>query len=390
MSLAPFDFQLRTRICFGLGMVKSTADHLASLAPNIQQVLLVTDKGVRDAGLVRQVSGPMQKAGLDIQIFDRVGSDPKASAIDETAELIRDYKPQAVLGLGGGSPMDAAKLAACAAGSRHGCLHYACCANHMPRRSLSLVMIPTTAGTGAEVTRSTVFSTEKGNKLWAYDSGLAPDLAILDPELTLGLPPGLTASTGLDALVHAVEAATVRRSHHMSRTFGLEAIRLAGCGLKTVLQTPDDPEARGKMLLAACLAGLAIDQAGTGLSHAFGHALGSLAGIHHGTAVAWAEQVVLPFNCSSEAELHAEIVRLLGGGECTEAELPAMASQTWAELMKMCGLDQPVIRTRLAAMDAATLADTCLNAENISMVKNNCRKAERQDLIEMAESLLKA
>ena len=165
-----------------------------------------------------------------------------------------------MVGLGGGSALDIAKLAAAIAPADEAAEHYALAANPLPLGGLPRILIPTTAGTGSEVTRTSVITSADGRKLWAWGDALRADLAILDPTLTTGLPAMLTAATGIDALVHAIEACTVRRGNPLADAYGLHAIRLiAGGALRRALADPDDLDARGEMMIAAALAGIAFD-----------------------------------------------------------------------------------------------------------------------------------
>lgn len=381
MTANPFEYRTRINIAFGPGKSGDLPVYLSQLTDRVGRAVIVTDPGVRAAGLVDGPVAGLERAGWAVEVFDRIGGDPKIDQIDQAAEAIRRFDPQAVIGLGGGSALDAAKLAAAASGREDGCRCYACAATDPPTRTLALVAVPTIAGTGAEATRTVVMSDSDGRKLWAWGQPLVPDLALLDPELTVGLPSKLTAAAGLDALVHAVEAATVRRSDPLSRAYGREAIRLAAPALTALAADPRNLDARGDLMIAAALAGLAIDQAGTGLAHAIGHALGGLAGIHHGAACALAEQVVLPFNAAQAAEAHAGIIRDLGG----PAGRPDLA---WKNLLAPAGLDNSLIRAKLNPADRDRIVEACLAPENKPMIDNNLRQVDRDQLGRLIDQLL--
>ena len=179
-------------------------------------------------------------------------------------------------------------------------------------------------------------------------------------------------------MVHALEAATAQRSNPFALAFARQALYLGGPGLGAVLDDPRDLEARGRMMMAACLAGLAIDQAGTGLAHAMGHALGNLAHLPHGAAVALAEAVVLPFNAAHEPRLHGLLFQDLGWP----------GAGAWTALLKRCSLDGSLIREALDPSRAGELAETCLAPENRPMVENNSRPVDRRQLDGLIRNLL--
>ena len=370
MSFGPLDFQVSTRVLYGPGLARQSVSALLLPSLELKRVLIVTDPGVMGAGLIKGPRRTLEQDGMEVRVFHQVAGEPTAALIDQVAGVVREFDPQAVIGLGGGSSMDAAKLAAAAAEKEQTCRAYIGCTTDLPPRNRALVMIPTTSGTGAEVTRTVILSDGQGRKMWAWGDALAPDLALLDPELTLSLPSGLTAATGLDALVHALEAATAQRSNPFALAFARQALYLGGPGLGAVLDDPRDLEARGRMMMAACLAGLAIDQAGTGLAHAMGHALGNLAHLPHGAAVALAEAVVLPFNAAHEPRLHGLLFQDLGWP----------GAGAWTALLKRCSLDGSLIREALDPSRAGELAETCLAPENRPMVENNSRPVDRRQL----------
>ena len=273
-----FNFSSPTRIAFGAGRIDKLGADVARLANSTRLdpaddaplVLLISDPGVAEAGLTLRVAAVLEGAGLDTAQFSDIKSDPLAASADAAAEMARSHGARVVVGLGGGSALDIAKLAAAMAPAPEAAEHYALAANPLPRGGLPKILIPTTAGTGSEVTRTSVITSGDGRKLWAWGEALRADLAILDPTLTTSLPPALTAATGIDALVHAIEACTVKRGNPVADAHGLHAIRLiaadaggAGSALIRALADPNDLEARGEMMIAAALAGIAFDATGT-------------------------------------------------------------------------------------------------------------------------------
>ena len=317
-----FEFIPQTRISFGIDRSLMIGRDVKDLSGE-NKVVLVTDPGVIKVGLAEIVIKALEKEGIDTRLFSNVQSDPTAASIDEAAEIIRSFNAKCVIGLGGGSSMDVAKMAALVAGDRHSAMHYALMKNPFAPKVVKTIMLPTTSGTGAEVTSTVVFSNDEKRKVWGWAADMVPDLAILEPRFTTALPNFLTAATTLDALVHAIEAYAGKRSNLLIETLSLQAIRLIAQNLERALRTPDDLEARGKLAFAATLAGMAIEQGGTGIAHCIGHALGTLGRIHHGRAVSIALKATYCWNLEEAIEVHAEIARALGVKEedLTETEI---------------------------------------------------------------------
>ncbi|MDX1708879.1 MAG: iron-containing alcohol dehydrogenase, partial [Desulfobacterales bacterium] len=260
-----FDYSIRPLIKFGYGLASQVPEELLSIKAE-KQVIIISDPGVIAAGLAGRVTDALEKNGFAVDQFNDVRGETSAATIDAAAQMIRAVQPSAVIGLGGGSALDVAKLAAAAAASELGADSYALMHHPLPQRSAKLILLPTTAGTGAEVTRTAVFTDARKRKVWAWGNELAADLVILDPELTLTLPASLTAATGLDAMVHAIEACTVKNSHPFVQASGLHAIRLIFQNLADALEHPQDRKVRANLLMAASLAGMALDGVGAGLA----------------------------------------------------------------------------------------------------------------------------
>ncbi len=386
-----FSFQSPTRIAFGLGRIDKLGADLARLGGDGAAVLLVSDPGVAEAGLVARVSAVLENAGLAVATFTDVKSDPLAASADAAAELARGRGAAAVVGLGGGSALDTAKLAAALAPAEAPAEHYALGANPLPRGGLPRVCVPTTAGTGSEVTRTSVITSADARKLWVWGEGLRADLALLDPSLTLGLPAGLTAATGIDATVHAIEGCTVRRANPLADAYCLQAIRLlAGGALVRAVEAPDDVEARGTVLLAATLAGIGFDATGTGIAHAMGHALGALAGVHHGRAVGLCLNAALAWNAEAAPTPHAAVAGALGApcdGLDDEAAA-ALAAPAFTELIAAVGLPVSLADAGLGEADAGRLAELTMAPENTPMRDANCRDITADDARDIAQRVL--
>jgi alcohol dehydrogenase class IV len=280
---------------FGPGAVARIPGHLA--AQGARRVLVVTDRGLRAAGVVDAVTAPVLAAGVAVEVFDDVAGNPAVDLVERGAEHARALDVDAVLALGGGSSLDAAKgiaLLAPTPGAR------ADGSGPTPAPGLPIVAVPTTAGTGAETNGFGVLEDPTTRqKVYCGDASVVPRVALLDPELTHGLPAPATAATGVDALVHGLESLASRGRDPVSEAFAAEAVRRAWAWLPAAVADAretersgarpggrSDPRARAEMLVAAHLAGQALTRSGLGLVHGLAHALSLHTGAVHGLALA--------------------------------------------------------------------------------------------------------
>ncbi|HET8728449.1 MAG TPA: iron-containing alcohol dehydrogenase, partial [Alphaproteobacteria bacterium] len=222
---------LGMEVISGSGAIDRLGGAAAQHAGRGAAVLLIADPFLAQAGLDEPARRSLGDAGLAVFRFTEIRSDPTAEQIDRAADEIRRTGARLVVGLGGGSALDVAKLAAAVAAADAPAEAYALMARPLPAGALPVVALPTTAGTGSEATRTAVYTLSSGVKAWAWGDELRPKAAILDPALTVGLPPSLTAATGVDALVHAIEAATNNRQDPIAEARALEAIRLVAAHL---------------------------------------------------------------------------------------------------------------------------------------------------------------
>ncbi|MBD7964888.1 iron-containing alcohol dehydrogenase [Fictibacillus norfolkensis] len=384
-----FEFAPKTRVAYGIGRYLQIGNDVKSLSGESKAVV-VTDPGVVGVGLADLVLKALEEGGVETRLFSNVQSDPSADSIDEASEVIRSFGATCVIGLGGGSAMDVAKMAALVAGGEQSAMHYALMANPFPFKVIKTIMLPTTSGTGAEVTSTVVFSTPEKRKVWGWDENMAPELAILEPEFTKALPGFLTAATTLDALVHAIEACTGKRSNPFIEALSLQSVQLIAENFEKALETPDDLEARGNLALAATLAGMAIEQGGTGIAHCIGHALGTVGRIHHGRAVAIALNVAYAWNAEKEVGIHAKIAKAMGvdGAGLTEKELALAGAEEYSRLVEVSGLKLSLYDDGLTKVNIRQLVETMQSGENAPMLNNNCREASIDDLQRFANNIL--
>lgn len=302
-----------TRILFGEGTVAETGAEARRLGA--RSALIVTDAGVRAAGLVDEVTRSLEKAGVVSVITDAVSTNPTEAEVHAAAEAFTEAKADIVIGLGGGAPLDVAKLVRLATTHNLPLAEYddaiggdAKITQAMP----PMIALPTTAGTGSEVGRSGVVTIEASHrKTVIFSPRLIADCAILDPVLTVSLPARLTAATGFDALTHNIEAYCAKGDHPMADAIALEGIELIAKHLAVAVSDPKDLEARGGMLKASMMGAVAF-QKGLGACHSLAHPLGAELNMHHGLANALCLPAVLDFNRTAVTMRIARIARILG------------------------------------------------------------------------------
>jgi alcohol dehydrogenase class IV len=302
---------LPTDIHFGCGTLKSLPDRIRALGAS--KAFLVTDPGVKEAGILAKAEDYLRAASMAFAVCDRVKPDSGSALIDETAGELRKSGCDIVVGIGGGSSLDTAKAVAALATNPGSSLDYV--GLHKVRnRPLPTMAVPTTAGTGSEVTLWSVFTDEtRAVKVAIGGVMIYPSVALCDPELTLGLPPALTAATGMDALAHAIECFTNNACQPISASLALTAIELIGANLRSAVLNGRNIEARYAMMLASTMAGMAMNPTRLGLAHALAMPLGSWdLHVPHGVALAVTLPVVMEFNYRAEPERFANVARAMG------------------------------------------------------------------------------
>ena len=273
-----------------------------------ERVLLVTDKGLRRLGLIEPILESLDKNGVEVAVFDDVHADPPESNILELVGAIRSHGATGVLAVGGGSPMDVAKVAALIARSGEP-LSAVYGVNVAKGPRLPLVLVPTTAGTGSEVTPIAIITTGETEKKGVVTPLLLPDMAILDAELTVGLPPAVTAATGVDAMVHAIEsyASASANNNPISRGLARQALQLLGANIREATFNGSNKDARGAMLLGSLLAGQAFANSPVAAVHALAYPIGGIYHVPHGLSNALVLTHVMRFNLPNARDAYAEI-----------------------------------------------------------------------------------
>ncbi len=294
MTLNSFQFNTTPGLRYGSGQAKDSCKEISNKLG--QSILFITDKGLMSLGLTDQTLKELKKIS-SVEIFDDVEADPSKKTLLKAIEVGKKIKATGVIGFGGGSSMDVAKLTALILGSGENLEEAWGVANAKGPR-LPLVLIPTTAGTGSEVTPVSIITVGEEEKKGVSSSIILPDLAILDPDLTLGLPAGTTAATGIDAMVHAIEAyaSSSKNNNPISKMLSIEALKLLGGSIEKAVFEGSNVEARGNMLIGAMLAGKAFANSPVAAVHALAYPIGGTFHVSHGLSNSLVLPYVLRFN----------------------------------------------------------------------------------------------
>ncbi len=311
------------KIIFGNGTASLVGQETAQF--KAKKALIVTDKGVIKANLLANVQDSLKARKIAFDIFDKVEAEPPSRNIDDGARIAIDNRADIIIGVGGGSSLDVAKGVAIMAKNKGKVLDYAGMEN-VPGSGLPKILLPTTAGTGSEVTRVVVFKDEAENlKKSIYSHYTLADVAIVDPMLTLSMPPKVTADTGVDALVHAIETYVSMNAAPFSDILAIEAIRLIAENLPTAYAKAENVPARYHMSLAATLAGLAMNTGGVGAVHGLSNILGIKYHMSHGRSNAVMLPYVVDYNKIGNPRKYASIAQAVG--ENTEGLSPYQAAE---------------------------------------------------------------
>ncbi len=308
------DFQFET--CRRMIFAPGASEQLPTLCRELglKHLLLVTDPGLSATGIVDSIGKLLERAGVSVSRYSDVQADPPEAIVLAAADYARQQNVDGVIGLGGGSSMDVAKLIAVLARSRQSLSDMYGIGNVKGER-LPLIQIPTTAGTGSEVTPIAIVTTGETTKMGVVSPQLLPDIALLDPSLTTGLPAAVTAATGIDAMVHAIEAYTSKlKKNPYSDMLARQALTLMAANLQTAIEHGGNLEARSNMLLGACLAGQAFANAPVAAVHALAYPLGGHYHIPHGLSNSLVLPSVLEFNASEAAAQYAELLPCIRPG----------------------------------------------------------------------------
>jgi len=359
------------------GMEFYTNGHIVSEADSMRQKLgdlakqydatsaiIITDAGISDLGYVDIAQESLEQAGINVVIFDRVVADPPIEVVEEAIELARANQCNLVIGLGGGSPIDTAKIVALYSNDFQS-VNELLEADISDFKKMPLFAIPTTAGTGAEATFVSVITAKDGSKKAIYTPKILPDVAILDATLTLKLPRHITAATALDAMVHCIEAYTSRtKKNPISDALAVKGLQMLWSNFYTVLHHGDDIDARAEMLLGSTLAGIAFVNASVAAVHGLSYPLSINFHVPHGHANALVMCGVFTFNLPVAAPLYAELARAvmpIDTSGMTDLKAAHQFINQLKDFLKTSGLKYRLNELDITAEDIPALADMVIN-----------------------------
>lgn len=370
-------FATTPRIVLGSGCIARLADEIRRLGGT--SVLLVTDPGVVGTGIADRLKTLLTGAGLPVAVFGKVEADPRYEIVEDALAALRACGADTVVGLGGGSSLDMAKITAVMA-KNEGPVGKYFGIDLIPNRGLPTILVPTTAGTGSEVTPIVILS-DHGEKLkkGVVSPLLFPSCALLDAELTLGLPPKVTAATGMDALIHAVESYTSINATPLTDMLAREAIQLIFGNIRTAYANGADLTARENMLRGAMLAGMAFANAGVTAVHAFAYPIGAEFHIPHGVANTIMLVPVMRFNQTGNLKRFAKLAEFFGvpTAGLTDRQAAAEAVTALVELAEDLRVPQHLAEYGVTEAHVPALSDAVMLVTRL--LGNNPRKMTRED-----------
>ena len=378
--IAPFDFATPRYIAFGAGALKQLPEIAAPYPSPL--LLVVGGRSLKKSGGLDAITALLKKAGKDSVVFSGVESDPSIETVDRGTELCRKEGCRFIVGVGGGSVLDCAKAISGMATNGGSLREYLEGEKAIAKEALPYLAVPTTSGTGAEATRNAVITNrQKGYKRSLRHRFLVPAAAIVDPELTLDLPPALTAACGMDALAQLIEPFVSTKSNPVTDALALTGMELIGRFLARAVANGRDREAREGMSLASLLSGMALANAGLGLAHALSHPLGSRFGVPHGVGCAILLPLVMEFNLSAAPLKLARAAEALGVK--TAGLEPADAARRGVEwvrkLAREIGIPPRLSQWGVKETDLVALARESLGSSR----EGNPRPASDEDCVSL-------
>ena len=393
MSRDFFEFYCPVKIVAGYKALEHIPFELG--VRGVSKPMIVTDKGVSEAGIVEIVRNSMREGGSDvIDVFDDVPADSPIEQVVAAAHAYRSSGCDSVIAIGGGSVMDTAKAVNVLVTEGGDDLTPYIGVNNLTRPLKPFVAIPTTAGTGSEVTSvSVVKDSSSGAKVPLMSQYLLPDVAVIDPRMTQKLPPIITAATGMDALTHAIESFICLGKNPMSDAYASGAIARIGRWLIPVLDDPSNTEGRLELAQAATMAGIAFSNSMVGLVHSLGHALGAVAGVHHGTCMSIFLPHVLAYNRESRKHQIGELLLYLAGAEAfARTAVDDRAAHVIEQIVELkngiherCGLPRTLSETgKVSREQLPRIRDLALDDGSLLMNPVEAEAGDIDRLLELA------
>lgn len=379
-----FTFHTTPEIIFRSGSTGALGDLVNG---RFKRPILLTDKGLIAAGLVEPAMQSLETAGLSVLLFDDVAADPPAAKVKQAVNTARAHGADSVIGLGGGSSMDTAKVVSVLLNSARS-LEDIYGTDMVTEKRAPLILCPTTAGTGSEVTSISVITKKDDTKVAVVDNALYPDMAVLDPALTMGLPRPVTAATGIDAMVHAIEAYTnIHKKNPVSDALAREALRLLSTHIVKACENPSDANAREAMMLGAMLAGQAFANSPVGAVHAMAYPLGGIFHIPHGLSNSLMLEPVLKFNAPNADHHYAELADIIApDASGSNAQKCDAFIKRIVDIVEATGVERRLSQLGISHNDLPRMAEDALKGQRI--LQNNPRPVAYDDALAMYTQVL--
>lgn len=377
-------FNAVRRIVSGCGCLESVGDEIKRLAG--KNVLVITDPGIQAAGITGRVARVLEGAGIPYHFFSDVEPEPSIEVVAASLAAARAFGPDVIVGLGGGSSLDIAKITSVML-TNAGPIEKYFGMELIPNPGIPLVLIPTTAGTGSEMTSICVLSdTQNKVKKGIVSENMFARVVLLDPLLTIGLPPHVTAMTGMDALVHAIESYTGVRATVFTDTLNLQAIRMVAANLRQAYTNGENRNARENMLYASGLAGMAFSNTQNGLDHALALAIGGKFHLPHGLLTAFILPWVMEYNLPADPKKFIQIARAFGENTEGRPEIEAarLSVKAIKGLLDDLGISYRLGHYGIPREEIPGLAKAAIGA--VRLISNNPRKATEEDVVKLLEA----
>jgi alcohol dehydrogenase len=373
-------YKMPTELFFGNGAALQTGEKVKELG--LTKVLLVTDKGVCNAGILDGIENSLKNAGIAYVVFSDVEPEPTIQGVETGTKLLKDFAAQGVIGVGGGSALDSAKAIA-VMGTNGGKIFDYVGFGKVPIQPLPVIAIPTTAGTGSEATFWSVLADKtQGLKLSVGGWNIMPKMAIVDSQLTWSLPPKVTAATGMDALVHAMESYISTNCQPIAEGLAYHAMKLIARSLRQAVWHWKDPKAREDMIMGSLIAALAFNITRLGNAHALAIPLGIKYHIPHGIINAILLPWVMEYNLSAVPDKFIEIAKIFGENVhgLTQKEAAQKSVKAVKELLRDIGITEGLKKWNVVESELPEIAAKAIKSDN---VKSNPRKTTEADLIQI-------
>ncbi|MCF6095738.1 iron-containing alcohol dehydrogenase [Thermovorax subterraneus] len=362
----------------GIGSIEKLKNIVSE--EKVKNVLLITDKGVWNTRLLEKPIEILNSSGCTVRVINDIPPEPEVSQLEVIFEREKDYRYDMVVGIGGGSSMDAAKIIAALFTNKCN-VRDIIGVNKIKNKGITTLMIPTTAGTGSEATpNAIVLVPEEKLKVGVVSDKLIPDYVILDPCMTVKLPPSITANTGMDALIHAMESYISVKANPFSDTFALRAIELISRSIRRAYNNGEDIEARHDMLIGAFYGGLCIATSGTAAVHALSYPLGSIFRISHGLSNAILLPHVLEFNMDAVIDRYKDMAVAMGVAKesCTSEESARKLIEEINMLLKDLNIESPLKEKDISEEYIEEMAECALKVTRL--LENNPKRLSKDDI----------